>query len=143
MFSKIIFFSVIFLHALISIFGSFYYLQEWVSLLKYGWNIRCKQFWPKRYRHSISKPQHEINGKCHVIVKAMFWLNKIHLTTCTMYNNKRMIQFKNTSIKYITIWQTKHFSALDTSKFFVKNWIYQKVQLLRLLYYMNDMWLHI
>jgi len=48
-------FSVIFLHAWITIFGSFSYLREYVSLLKYGKNVRCKQFWPKRYRHSIFK----------------------------------------------------------------------------------------
>jgi len=26
-----------------------------VSLLKYGWNVRCKQFWLKRYKHRIFK----------------------------------------------------------------------------------------
>jgi len=41
------------LHAWTTIFGSFSYLREYVSLLKYGLNIRCKQFWPKRYRSSI------------------------------------------------------------------------------------------
>jgi len=46
-------FYVIFLHAWITIFGNFSYLREYVSLLKYGYNVRCKQFWPKRYRHSI------------------------------------------------------------------------------------------
>ena len=48
-------FSVVFLHAWITILGSFFYLQEYVLLLKYGWNVKCKQYWPKRYRHSIFK----------------------------------------------------------------------------------------
>ena len=46
------FFSIIFLLACITIFGSFLYLQELVSLLKYGKDVRWKQFWPKRFRHS-------------------------------------------------------------------------------------------
>ena len=51
-FNKYLFFCNI-LHAWTTIFGSFSYLPEYVSLLKYGLNIRCKQFWPKRYRASI------------------------------------------------------------------------------------------
>ena len=36
-----------------TIFGSFSYLWEKASLLKYGKNVRYKQFRPKRYRHGI------------------------------------------------------------------------------------------
>jgi len=45
-FNKFIF-SVLFLHARITTFGSVSYLREYVSLLKYGYNPRCKQFRPK------------------------------------------------------------------------------------------------
>ena len=53
-FNKVIF-SVIILQAWITLFGSFSYLMEQVSLLKYGSNVICKQFRPKRYRHNIFK----------------------------------------------------------------------------------------
>jgi len=31
------------------------YFREYISLLKYCLNVRCKQFWPNRNRHSIFK----------------------------------------------------------------------------------------
>ena len=46
--------TVIFLHACLNIFDSFF-LREYVSLLKYGLNVRCKPFWPKIYRQGIFK----------------------------------------------------------------------------------------
>jgi len=54
---------VICLHAWITIFSSFIYmyLRESIPLLKYGWNVRCKQFWPKKIQASLSN----ISNKCH------------------------------------------------------------------------------
>jgi len=63
------FFSVIFLYAWITIFGSFFHINgsrfRCLNIVK---NVRWKQFWPKRYRNSIfNKPVWRIHSFLHSV----------------------------------------------------------------------------
>jgi len=53
-------FSVIFLHEWKTIFGSFACLPDENSLLQYGLNVRCKQFWSKD--KSISSYKYKVTS---------------------------------------------------------------------------------